>query len=464
MNNPTTRQAHIAVAGGGFTGLVCALTLLQSGYRVTLFESEESLGGLTSSFNFGAFRWDRFYHCILTSDTALVGLLEELHLADELRWTPTEVGLYSHGALHKMSGPRDLLRFPHLSMLSKARLACGTLYASQIKDGRRLERIPLSTWTRRIFGDEVYREMWEPLFRCKLGEMRHQASAAFLWGTLRRLYSTREKGLDKQEKLGYVRGGYKRIFCRLCEHVLDLGVLLKAGERIESVRATEGVASNSSIEVCTGKGTYEFDGAILTSPNQAVLACLEPKDDSYAKRLSQVSYLGLICVVILLKQQLSPYYVTNITDTSTFTGIIEMTNLIDRDAETAGLHLVYLPRYTDVADPLFTMTQEGIWNIFEAQLRLMHPELALDGIVNHFVFKQRTVQPVPTLGYSHIAPPIETPVKGVYLANTAQIINSTLNNNVMTTLARAACARLQHDIPPHLEIEVQKELKCCLLP
>ena len=50
---------------------------------------------------------------------------------------------------------------------------------------------------------------------------------------------------------------------------------------------------------------------------------------------------------------LSPYYVTNITEESPFTGIIEMTNLIDKDIETSGLHLVYLPSYTTPDDPLF---------------------------------------------------------------------------------------------------------------
>jgi protoporphyrinogen oxidase len=465
VSSATTRQAHIAVVGGGFTGLVCAQTLLKAGYQVTVFESQKSLGGLTTSFDFGPFRWDKFYHCILTSDSALIGLLEELELASELRWTSTEVGLYSHGALHKMSGPRDLMRFPHMSLMNKARLAFGTLYASHITNGERLEEVPLSTWTRRVFGDEVYREMWEPLFRCKLGEMRHHASAAFLWGTLRRLYSTRQKGPAKQERLGYVHGGYDRVFSGLCSRVLDLGATLRTGDRIDTIRAKGPHTPGSSIvEVVANERAYQFDGAILTLPNQVISACLETDDAAYVKRLLQVNYLGLVCVVVLLKRKLSPYYVTNITDASPFTGVIEMTNLVDRDVETAGLHLVYLPRYTSTADPVFGMEDDEIWRLFEAELRRMHPDISADDIVSHFVFKQRTVQPVPTLGYSRIAPPVESPVKGVYVANTAQIINNTLNNNVMTTLAKDACARLQGDISPQLQVEIPKEHLCNPLP
>ena len=453
MTNPSsnTRQAHIAVIGGGFTGLVCALTLLKAGYRVTLLEGRPDLGGLTTSFDFGPFVWDKFYHCILTSDRPLLDLLEELGLRDEVRWTATEVGFFSHGQLYKMTGPRDLARFPHLSFFNKARLGLATLYASHLRRGDRLEGIPLETWTRRLFGKRVYQEVWEPLFRCKLGEMRHQASAAFLWGTLRRLYSTREKGPRKQEKLGYVRGGYQTVFNRLRERVQALGADVRTGVQIRSVAANAATANTAGtgVRVSTSDVSMVFDGAIMTVPNRVVQRCLETGDAAYQARLGQVQYLGLICVVLLLRRRLSPYYVTNITEQSPFTGVIEMTNLIDRERETSGFHLVYLPRYSDPGDPLFDADDEEIWTLFAPALQRIHPELEEADIAGRFCFRERTVQPVPTLGYSTVAPPAQTPVPGVYLANTAQIINNTLNNNVMTSLARAACAELMRSVPTH---------------
>ena len=439
------RRAHIAVAGGGFTGLVCALTLLKAGYRVTVLESQPQLGGLTATQQFGPFEWDRFYHCILTSDQALLGLLDELGMTQDLRWRATEVGFFSHGQLYTMTSPRDLLRFPHLSLGSKLRLGLATLYASKLKDGKRLERIPLGAWTIRLFGKRVYREMWEPLFRCKLGEMRHHASAAFLWGTLRRLYSTREKGASKQEKLGYVQGGYAAVLARLQQRVLALGATIQTGAKIQSIRST---SPGSPVEIASQGGLRQFfDGALLTLPNNAVAACLEGAGELYKTRLRKVSYLGMICGVLVLRRQLSPFYVTNITEASPFTGIIEMTNLIDREQETAGYHLVYLPRYTDREDPLFAAGDEEVWARFAPELARIHPTLAEADIAARFVFRERTVQPVPTLNYSSFAPPTETPLAGVYLANTAQIVNNTLNNNVMTELAQTACARLMQAIP-----------------
>jgi hypothetical protein len=42
------------------------------------------------------------------------------------------------------------------------------------------------------------------------------------------------------------------------------------------------------------------------------------------------------------------------------------------------------------------------------------------------------------LHYSEIVPEMETGVEGLILANTTQIINSTLNNNAMVKIARQA--------------------------
>ncbi len=437
---------HVAIIGGGFTGLACALSLLKAGYRVTVLEAQHRPGGLTTSFNFGAFTWDKFYHCILTSDSALLQLLEELGLSGELRWKSTEVGFFSHDTLYRMTGARELLRFPHLSLLNKTRLALGTLYAARLEDGNALESVPLEAWTKRIFGKRVYEEIWEPLLRCKLGETRSRASAAFLWATLRRLYSTREKGPKKQEKLGYVHGGYQVVFKALSERILALGGTLQSGAKILGIRE-----HGSAVVIDEGASSTTYDAAVLTIPNRAIAAVLETSDTAYLTRLTEVEYLGLVCMVLVLKRRLSPFYVTNITQAAPFTGLIEMTNLIDPEIETAGQHLVYLPKYTVPNDPLITASDDDVWEEFAPALFKMHPDLKRSEIAGRFVFRERVVQPVPTLHYSRILPAATTPLSRVFLANTSRIVNNTLNNNVMTRIAHEACQQLMARIPVERE-------------
>ncbi|WP_263408492.1 FAD-dependent oxidoreductase [Terriglobus tenax] len=447
MQNAASRPSHIAVVGGGFTGMVCAFRLLRAGYKVTILESQPEIGGLTTSQDFGSFRWDRFYHCILTSDTALLNLLHDLGLSGELRWNKTEVGLYSHGELHKMTSPADLLRYRHLSLFSKMRLALVTLYVTKIKNGLALESVPLCRWTRRLFGSKVYEQVWEPLFRCKLGELRRYASAAFLWGTIVRLASTRDRGPGQQEQLGYVHGGYDAVFRRLQQSVVELKGLTNAGVRIRSITPNTSETQDGSIRIKACHKELVFDGVVLTVPNKVVAQLLDTQDAAYRERLGQVMYLGILCVVLVLKRRLSPFYVTNVTEKIGFTGIIEMTNLIDPAVETNGRHLVYLPRYTSPDDALFGASDDAIWQHVWSDLSRMHPDLSEQDIERRFVFRERTVQPVPTIGYSEIVPPARTPVAGVYVANTAQILNNTLNNNAMTSIAEATCNELMKDIP-----------------
>jgi hypothetical protein len=66
------------------------------------------------------------------------------------------------------------------------------------------------------------------------------------------------------------------------------------------------------------------------------------------------------------------------------------------------------------------------------------PDLRDDDIERRFIFRERLVQPIPVLNYSQLAPEMQTPAPNVLLANTTQIVNSTLNNNEMVRIARAA--------------------------
>ena len=433
-------NARVAVIGGGITGLTAAYTLLKQGVHVTLFESQPTLGGLSSTFDFGPFRWDRFYHCILTSDTSLRGLLDELGLTPRLRWRKTEVGFYSRNALHRMTRPVDLLRFPCLSLLSKIRFGLGILYSAYMCNGNGLESVRLEDWVIRVFGKDLYREMWEPLLRCKLGDMRSEASAAFLWSTIRRLYSTREKGVEKTEQLGYIDGGYSVVLDRLVEQIRQLGGYLYSGVRLEKVEATE-----DGIGV-TGQGAFrEFDACLMTVPTPAILNMVPDLGEEYKAHLSMPKYLGIVCVALVLRRSLSPYYLTNVTDDVPFTGVVEMTNLID-SAATSGRSLVYLPKYTSPSDPLFNLTDEEVWDRFAPALFRIHPALKQSDIESIHIFRERFVQPVPTLDYSSQAPTVSTSIPHLFVANSTQIVNDTLNNNAMTRIARNACSVVMEDL------------------
>jgi protoporphyrinogen oxidase len=432
----------VGILGGGITGLTSAFYLLRAGANVTVFESRQQLGGLATFFNFGKFSWDKFYHCILTSDKPLLQLIDDLGLTSELRWTETKVGFFAEQALYPMTSSLDFLRFPPLSLWQKARLGFGVLYASRIKEGRALEKVLASEWLTRIFGEANYREMWGPLLKCKLGACREEASAAFIWATISRLYSTRENNASKKERLGYVRGGYRSVVNRLVSEIESMGGTIATGTVVERVTGAGG-----AVEINTSEGSFLFEDVISTVPSP-VLAKIAPQlTRDYVEKLLQVKYLGVVCVVLVLKRALSPFYVTNLTDEDMpFTGIIEMTNLISRE-ETAGLHLVYLPKYTSPGDALFEAADDEIWQMFWNSLRRVFPDLDESQIETRYLFRERFVQPLPVIDYSDLVPQMQTNVERLLVANTTQIINSTLNNNEMVKIAKRAVAVVAENNP-----------------
>lgn len=435
-----TQDRRIAILGGGITGLSAAYYLLREGANVTLFESSPKLGGLASTFDFGDFFWDRFYHCILTSDKSLLQLIEDLGLTQELRWQQTKVGFYTAGALYSMSTMRDFLTFPGISIWNKLRLALGILYVCSLRDGSKLEEIKLSTWMIRVFGNSNYRAIWEPLLKCKLGASREEASAAFMWATITRLYSTRDKDRGRQERLGYVTGGYRTICDRLCQEIQRLGGDIRLGAQVERVRYEEGrlqIAANSNEE--------SFDSVISTIPSKVLAQIAPDLSPEYVAKLNGTKYLGIVCFVLVLKQSLSPYYVTNLSiDDVPFTGIIEMSNLV-ASGDLACHHLVYLPKYTVPGDPLFELPEEELWTAFQRGLLRIFPNLSETVIERRFLFRERFVQPLPALHYSATLPAMNTAVPGLILANSTQIINSTLNNNAMVKIAWQAVEMLKQE-------------------
>jgi protoporphyrinogen oxidase len=425
------------VVGGGMLGLTLAHRLARKGLDVTVFEGADRLGGLASAWVLGPVTWDRHYHVTLFSDVALRGLLGELGLEQELRWVRTRTGFYTDGRLYSMSDALEFLRFPPLGLVDKARLALTILHASRIRDWKSLEQVPVADWLRRWSGPRTFEKIWLPLLRAKLGEGYRETSAAFIWATIARLYAARRSGM-KEERFGYVPGGYARVLERLGEVLAAEGVCVRLGRPARRVERQ----ADGGIVVESADGASEvFDAVIVTPATPIAARLIVGLADDERVRLEAVRYQGIVCASLLLKRPLGGFYVTNITDDAPFTGVIEMTALVD-PAQFGGHTLVYLPRYVPPGDPLFACSDAEIQETFMAALERMHPGLERSDLLAFRVSRVPYVFPVPTLGYSDGVPPMSTSIPGVHIVNSAHIVNGTLNVNETVQLAERAVERL----------------------
>jgi protoporphyrinogen oxidase len=423
-----------AVVGGGLLGMTLAHRLAQQGRQVTLIERADHLGGLASAWRLGDVVWDRHYHVTLLSDRYLRSLLAELGLEQEVRWVRTRTGFYTDGSLYSMSDSLEFLRFPPLGMVGKLRLAATILYASRLKNWRRLEKISVATWLRRWSGSATFDKIWLPLLRAKLGENYAKTSAAFIWATIARMYAARRTGL-KQEMFGYVPGGYARILDVFREHLIGENVELRLGTAVTKV--TRETSGGVTVEMAGGTRIAADRVVVTLAAPIAARICSGLSDDERT-RLERVAYQGIVCASVLLRKPLAGFYVTNITDSWVpFTAVIEMSSLVDR-GQFGGNNLVYLPKYVGSNDPLFSVPDQDVEEQFLGALFRMYPFLVPDDVLCFRVSREQYVHVLPVLNYSEHCPPKSTSLAGVHILNSAHIVNGTLNVNETVKLAEEA--------------------------
>jgi protoporphyrinogen oxidase len=412
---------RVGVIGGGLMGLALAQRIAALGNQVTVLERDRQLGGLTTYHDYGSFVWDRFYHVILPTDSSLIGFLDRIGLADRLRWRTTKTGFFVDRTFYPLNDSLDFLRFPPLSLWSKARLAATILYCARIEDWRALERVSVEDFLIKISGRATYEKLWKPLLLAKLGENYRRVSAVFIWSYVKRMFSARASSA-KKEQLGHVSGGYKTVFDRLETLIGDAGGSIKREIVVRKVSPAK-----QGLTVTTDRGELAFDRVIFTSPVNVLRETASELVEVGGG--SDVEYLGVICLVLVTREPLMPYYVLNIADDEIpFTGVIGMSNVVSTE-ETAGRHITYVPRYVLSTAPDLRTPDDEVRAAFMAGMQRLFPGFDGSTIESVHVNRAAKVQPLQVIGYSDLVPRTTTRHPDFFVLNTAQFVHGTLNNN-----------------------------------
>ncbi len=457
--------------------MTLALRLAEMGAKVTVYESAPEIGGLAGAWQIGDVVWDKHYHVTLLSDSFTRKIVEEIGLGEEFEWVETKTGFYTDCKLVSMSNTLEFLQFPPLDLISKFRLGATIFYASRVKDWKALEKISVEDWLTKLSGKKTFEKMWKPLLMAKLGEAYKETSAAFIWATIQRMYAARNSGL-KKEMFGYVRGGYAKVLEKFGEHLQTQGVEIRLNARVEKIEQIDGKifltaenaesaendkivaektdAISASMELPTKINLKKsassalsavknsFDSVVLTCPSNVAAKILPQLTDDEKAKLTKIKYQGIVCASVLMKKSLSNFYVTNITDETPFTGIIEMSALVDKK-EFGSNALVYLPKYVAPDDELFEKSDAEIEEIFLSALEKMYSHFKRADVVSFKLSRVRQVFPLPTIDYSANVPSVETSLENVFIVNSAQITNGTLNINETVMLAERFLATNKHE-------------------
>ncbi len=378
----------IAIVGAGISGLYLAYRL-SSKNKVIVFEKNNQVGGLASTFQSDNWSWplESFYHHFFTSDKKLISLLKELSLS--FFWQKPTTAIWQNEKVNDFSSPQDLFTFPEISFFDKVRLG-GTLGLLKIIPNYRL--IPKKEASKLfplLMGKTSYQKIWEPLMRGKFGSFQNRIPAVWLWARIKK----------RSTSLGYPKGGFSQITNCLVQKIKTQGGQIKTNFPI--TRATQ---------------LAGFDKIIFTTPKITFQQIFKEKP------LCQVAYLASLNLIISSPQPLfeDSLYWLNITDPSfPFVAIINHSGLVSSKKYNNSFP-IYLGGYYQQNDPIMKESAQEVFTKFNPFLKRINPKFNPQNC-QFFLNKNLWAQPIADLNQPQPHPSFKTKYQNVFLVNMEQI-------------------------------------------
>ena len=432
----------VGILGGGIMGVSIGYFLSKKGIQVEIFEASPMLGGLAGPLTLDdGTKVDRFYHAILSSDSHMRELCEELGIDDQLRFNETKMGFFYKNEIHSMNNIIEFLRFPPLGWIDRFRLGLTVLYAQFIRNWHRLEGISVEKWLIWLGGKRTYQNIWRPMLKAKFDGGFDDTPATYIWSRLVRIKSTR-KGANQKEEAGHLIGGYISLIHAMAEQIKDAGGKIHLQTPVSKIE----IEDNLAIGILVDDELIKFDRIVSTLQPPIFQHLISDASNEYRDFIGKTEYLGIICPLLVLDRPLTGYWTLNITDDSIpFTGVIETTSYINPQF-VGGHHLVYLPKYTAPGSSLQKMSDEEIKELWLGYLEKMFPDFERHWIRYFIMNRARLVEPLHPVNGTHLIPPVHTPITNLYLATNAQIYPALTNGESISRKAREVSELVESEL------------------
>lgn len=304
---------HIAVVGGGISGLAAAYALTQEpDVQVTLFEASNRLGGVLHTEVTDGWVIEHGPESFLAMKPRGIGLAKELGL--EPRFQTTNQAnrgslIMKNGKLHPMPegltglipsqfGP--IARTGLVSPLGKLRMGLDFVIPAKKDDADE----SLGDFIRRRLGSDIYDHLIEPLMagiysgsgdQLSLAATFPQLRAAerdhggLIKGVLAQKKAQKARPIGHQAPIGFLsfRNGIQELVDALESKITANGGEIRLNTAVESF-----ARSGSGFSVNTASGDDHFDGLILAAPVHVqanLLAEVAPRASAAMSAIPQVS-------------------------------------------------------------------------------------------------------------------------------------------------------------------------------
>jgi protoporphyrinogen oxidase len=159
---------------------------------------------------------------------------------------------------------------------------------------------------------------------------------------------------------------------------------------------------------------YAADHVISTVPTPFVGAMVPDLDEDWRRRYAEIANIGVICVLFKLKRSVTKNFWVNVTDDNIdVPGIVEFSNL-----RPLPCTVIYVPYYMPTTNPKWNWTDDMLAAEAFAAIRRINPEISESDRIAHYVGRLRNAQPICPPGFASHIPPMQTPVRGLQIADT----------------------------------------------
>ncbi|MBB4154452.1 protoporphyrinogen oxidase [Sphingomonas jinjuensis] len=403
-------MSRVVVIGAGAMGLAAAYHAAKAGHSVEVLESGSEPGGMAAHFDLDGVSIERFYHFICKADAPTFALLDELGLADKMRWRETSMGYFSGGKLHKWGDPFALLTYPEVSLIARLRYGLLAFVSTKKASWDELETTSARDWIVGWAGQEAYDKLWKPLFDLKFYQYADNVSAAWIWTRVKRIGNSRKSMF--QEELGYLDGGSEVLVDRLVERIEAMG-----GRVSLSTLALRVVSENGRVTGVEAKdGFHPADAVISTMPTPLVSDMIPDLPADWKAKYDAIVNIGVACLIFKLKRSVTPHFWVNVSEPDiAIPGIIEFSNLRPMPN---GETIVFVPYYMPVTNEKFGWPDQKLLDEAFSYIKRINPALTEDDILASRVARLKYAQPVCEPGFAAKIPPVQTPIEGLQVADT----------------------------------------------
>ena len=403
------QDKKIAIIGGGPMGLAVAYEFSLKGYKPTIFEADDRLGGMAACFDFDGLMIERYYHFHCLNDLDFFKILEEIGLEKELVWKKTKMGFFYNDILYKWGSLTSVLFFRKIPLIIRIRYLLHAARCLTIKNWRNLDHITAVDWLVKWLGEEGYRILWKKLFEYKFYHYSNKVSAAWIWSRIKRLGESRKNFV---ENLGYLKNGSIQLIQALEKLLRSRGTDIRLSSPVINIKPD----NKSGATITTPQDKVFFDLVISTIPLPLIGEIFSRSgiNDSVISKYQNLNYVACACVILKTKKKITNNFWTNINDSRfSIPGIIEMSNL-----RNLSDHVAYIPFYMPEDHPDYFRHDDlfklDAWNC----VRSINKTLKDDDLIIAKCNRYRFAQPVCGTNYKETLP-INEPYSGLYTVDTS---------------------------------------------